>query len=181
MIFMPAIWPQKWGLPIDQLIVATNTNDILHRCISRNDFTKNPLVHTLSPSMDIVVSSNFERLLFDCYDRDGAAVSDLMTRFQTEDVVLKDSAFSNIQALFDSYQVDDERTVETIAEVYEATEYLLDPHTAIGVEAGRKVRRRDDIPMITLATAHPAKFPEAALKAGYPRETGVASSYGRLI
>ena len=104
------------------------------------------------------------------YDRDGAAVSDLMTRFQTEDVVLKDSAFSNIQALFDSYQVDDERTVETIAEVYEATEYLLDPHTAIGVEAGRKVRRRDDIPMITLATAHPAKFPEAALKAGYPRE-----------
>ena len=150
----------KMGLPIDQLIVATNTNDILHRCISRNDFTKNPLVHTLSPSMDIVVSSNFERLLFDCYDRDGAAVSDLMTRFQTEDVVLKDSAFSNIQALFDSYQVDDERTVETIAEVYEATEYLLDPHTAIGVEAGRKVRRRDDIPMITLATAHPAKFPK---------------------
>ena len=160
----------KMGLPIDQLIVATNTNDILHRCISRNDFTKHPLVHTLSPSMDIVVSSNFERLLFDCYDRDGAAVSDLMTRFQTEDVVLKDSAFSNIQALFDSYQVDDERTVETITEVYEATEYLLDPHTAIGVEAGRKVRRRDDIPMITLATAHPAKFPEAALKAGYPRE-----------
>ncbi len=160
----------KMGLPIDQLIVATNTNDILHRCISRNDFTKHKLVHTLSPSMDIVVSSNFERLLFDCYDRDGEAISDLMTRFQTEDVVLKDSAFSKVRALFDSYHVDDEQTVQTIADVYGAADYLLDPHSAIGVEAGRKVRRRVDIPMITLATAHPAKFPEAVMKAGYPHE-----------
>lgn len=158
----------KMGLPIDQLVVATNTNDILHRCISGNDFTKHELVHTLSPSMDIVISSNFERLLFDCYGRDGAAIDDLMTRFQTEDVTLTDSAFANVRKLFDSYKVDDEQTVQTIADVYEDSEYLLDPHSAIGVEAARKMRRRQDIPMITLATAHPAKFPEAVMKAGYP-------------
>ena len=160
----------KMGLPIDQLVVATNTNDILHRCISNNDFAKHPLIHTLSPSMDIVISSNFERLLFDCYDRDGAAINDLMNRFQTEDVALTDSAFANVRSLFDSYKVDDEQTVNTIADVYQTTEYLLDPHSAIGVEAARQVRRRDDIPMITLATAHPAKFPEPVMKAGYPHE-----------
>ena len=160
----------KMGLPIDQLVVATNTNDILHRCISNNDFAKHPLIHTLSPSMDIVISSNFERLLFDCYDRDGAAIDDLMNRFQTEDVALTDSAFANVRSLFDSYKVDDEQTVNTIADVYQTTEYLLDPHSAIGVEAARQVRRRDDIPMITLATAHPAKFPEPVMKAGYPHE-----------
>jgi threonine synthase len=160
----------KMGLPIDQLIVATNTNDILHRCISNNDFAKHELEHTLTPSMDIVISSNFERLLFDCYGRDGAAIKDLMTRFQTEDVALTESAFANVSELFDSCMVNDEQTVNTIADVYKKTEYLLDPHSAIGVEAARKVRRRSDIPMITLATAHPAKFPEAVMKAGYPHE-----------
>ncbi len=160
----------QMGLPIDQLVVATNTNDILHRCISSNDFSKHALVHTLSPSMDIVISSNFERLLFDCYQRDGAAVADLMQRFQKEDVAISESAFDNVRALFDSYAVNDEQTVKTIADVYASTEYLLDPHSAIGVEAARKVRRRTDIPMITLATAHPAKFPEAVMNAGYPNE-----------
>ncbi len=160
----------KMGLPIDQLVVATNTNDILHRCISNNDFSKHKLVHTLSPSMDIVISSNFERLLFDCYDRDGAAIADLMNRFQTEDVAISDAAFENVRALFDSYTVSDDQTVSTIAAVYDESEYLLDPHSAIGVEAARQVRRRHDIPMITLATAHPAKFPEAVMKAGYPHE-----------
>jgi len=160
----------KMGLPIDQLIVATNTNDILHRCISGNNFVKQELQHTLSPSMDIVISSNFERILFDCYDRDGAAIKDLMTRFQSEDVHLSNSAFSNISELFDSHTVDDQQTVATIADVYDSCEYLLDPHSAIGVNAARQVRRRQDIPMITLATAHPAKFPEAVMKAGYPHE-----------
>lgn len=160
----------KMGLPIDQLVVATNTNDILHRCISGNDFTKQDLVHTLSPSMDIVVSSNFERLLFDCYDRDGKAIDDLMSRFQTEDVTLSESAFANVHGLFDSYTVDDEQTLKTISQVYDDCEYLLDPHSAIGVEAARQVRRDKNVPMITLATAHPAKFPDAVIKAGYPHE-----------
>ncbi|MFT7129262.1 MAG: threonine synthase [Gammaproteobacteria bacterium] len=160
----------KMGLPIDQLIVATNTNDILHRCISNNDFVKHELEHTLSPSMDIVISSNFERILFDCYDRDGIAIGDLMERFQTEDVVLSNSAFANLNGIFDSYTVDDNQTIKTIEDVYDNNEYLLDPHSAIGVEAARKVRRSFDIPMITLATAHPAKFPEAVMKAGFPHE-----------
>ena len=160
----------KMGLPIDQLVVATNKNDILHRCISNNDFSKKTLEHTLSPSMDIVISSNFERMLFDCYGRDGAAIKDLMERFQTEDVKITDEAFANVRDLFDSHAVDDEKTVEVISEVYEASEYLLDPHSAIGVEAARKARRNSDVPMVTLATAHPAKFPEAVMKAGYPSE-----------
>ena len=160
----------KMGLPIDQLVVATNKNDILHRCISNNDFSKHQLEHTLSPSMDIVVSSNFERMLFDCYDRDGAAIADLMDRFQSEDVTISEQAFKNVRELFDSYAVDDEQTVKTIADVYDKTEYLLDPHTAIGVESARQVRRNNEVPMISLATAHPAKFPEAVMKAGYPQE-----------
>jgi threonine synthase len=160
----------KMGLPINQLIVATNTNDILHRCISSNDFSKRELVHTLSPSMDIVISSNFERLLFDCYERDGTAISELMERFQSEDVTVADSAFVNVRSLFDSFTVDDETTVKTIADVYDSAEYLLDPHSAIGVEAARQTRRDDNAPMITLATAHPAKFPEAVLKAGFPHD-----------
>jgi threonine synthase len=160
----------KMGLPIKQLIVATNTNDILHRCISNNDFSKHELVHTLSPSMDIVISSNFERLLFDCYDRDGAAIADLMERFQTEDVVIDEAAVTKIKALFDSHAVDDEQTVKTIADVYDKTEYLLDPHSAVGVESARAVGKDKTLPMITLSTAHPAKFPDAVMKAGYPHE-----------
>lgn len=171
----------KMGLPIDQLIVATNINDILHRCISNNSFVKKELQHTLSPSMDIVISSNFERILFDCYDRDGAAISDLMNRFQTENVVLSNSAFTNISDLFDSHTVSDEQTVKTIADVYESNEYLLDPHSAIGVVAAKNVRRRKDIPMIMLATAHPAKFPEAILKAGYSHELALPHHLSSLF
>lgn len=160
----------KMGLPIKQLIVATNTNDILHRCIANNDYSKQDLVHTLSPSMDIVISSNFERLLFDCYDRDGAAIDELMQRFQSEDITIADSALKQMRELFSSFTVDDEMTVNTIAEVYDQAEYLLDPHSAIGVQAARQVRASTDIPMITLSTAHPAKFPDAVMKAGYPHE-----------
>lgn len=160
----------KMGLPIDQLVVATNKNDILHRCIANNDFSKHPLEHTLSPSMDIVISSNFERMLFDCYGRDGDAIKDLMERFQKEDVAISDEAFANVRDLFDSYSVNDEVTVSTIAEIYEKTEYLLDPHSAIGVKAARETRRNKDVPMVTLATAHPAKFAEAVMKAGYPEQ-----------
>ncbi|MEX1670687.1 threonine synthase [Zhongshania guokunii] len=156
------------GLPIEQLVVATNQNDILHRFISGNKFEKHELQHTLSPSMDIVVSSNFERMLFDCYDRDGAAIDDLMTRMNTETVSIPDAAFAKVRGLFDSYGVNDEETVAMIASVYENNEYLLDPHSAIGVKAARECRRDTATPMITLATAHPAKFPEAVMKAGYP-------------
>ncbi|MBB3045865.1 threonine synthase [Litorivivens lipolytica] len=159
---------KQMGLPIDQLVIATNCNDILHRFVSSNRFEKQELQHTLSPSMDIVISSNFERMLFDGYDRDGAAVADLMDRFSREDVSVPDSVFAKVRDLFDSGRVSDDETVATIKEVFETSEYLLDPHSAIGVHAARACWRDRSVPMVTLATAHPAKFPEAVMKAGYP-------------
>lgn len=161
---------KKMGLPVDQLVIATNSNDILHRCISANDHSKHQLQHTLSPSMDIMVSSNFERMLFDLYNRDGSAIRKLMDDFKSGAMVLDESALAKARELFTSYGVNDEVTIDVIRSVFENTGYLLDPHTAIGVEAARKTRRRKDIPMICLATAHPAKFPEAVRKAGQDQD-----------
>jgi threonine synthase len=157
---------KKMGLPISQLIVATNQNDILHRTISQNKYEKHPLAHTLSPSMDIVVSSNFERLLFDAYGRDGSTLAALMDKMNSETVELDESNMAKVRELFDSYAVDDEITCQTIAKVYDETGYLLDPHTAIGVKAARECRRDTNVPMITLGTAHPVKFTDAIEKAG---------------
>lgn len=157
---------KQMGLPIDQLIVATNRNDILHRVISGNDMSRGTLEHSLSPSMDIMVSSNFERLLFDVYGRDGAAVADLMARFKKESVSLGDGEWQKVRELFSSCAVDDKTTCEVITQVHNTTDYLLDPHTAIGVKAARECRRDMSVPMITLATAHPVKFPEPVIKAG---------------
>lgn len=157
---------RKMGLPINQLIVATNQNDILHRVMSGNRYEKHPLAHTLSPSMDIVVSSNFERLLFDLYDRDGAVLADLMSRMNNETVELDSQRLAKARELFDSYAVDDDTTVDTIRTVFDETGYLLDPHTAIGVKAARATRRSETDPMITLGTAHPVKFADAVEKAG---------------
>ncbi|MGH1485391.1 MAG: threonine synthase [Cellvibrionaceae bacterium] len=157
---------KKMGLPIDQLIVATNANDILHRCISNNDHSKKELLHSLSPSMDIMVSSNFERLLFDAYGQNGAEIQQLMDDFKSGSMTLRSDVFAKIQNHFDSYRLDDKRMIDVIADVYDKTEYLLDPHTAIGVDAARKTRRDQSTPMVCLATAHPAKFAEAIQKAG---------------
>jgi len=155
---------RQMGLPIDQLVIATNANDILHRCISDNDHTPKPLVHSLSPSMDIMVSSNFERLLFDLYERKGAAVAELLAD-RCSPMHLSERALGRAREVFSSYRVDDLRTVEVIREQFAATGYLLDPHTAIGVEAARRVRRSAEQPMVCLSTAHPAKFPDAVAQA----------------
>lgn len=161
---------KKMGLPIEQLIIATNSNDILHRCISANDHSKKPLTHSLSPSMDIMVSSNFERMLFDLYNHDGAAIKALMHDFASGSFSLSEDAMKKARALFSSYRLDDDEMLAVISDVYEHTGYLLDPHTAIGVQAARKTRRSQEVPMVCLATAHPAKFPEALLKAGQSKE-----------
>ncbi|MEW5249709.1 threonine synthase [Microbulbifer discodermiae] len=155
---------RQMGLPVNQLVIATNANDILHRCLSDNDLSPRPLVHSLSPSMDIMVSSNFERLLFDLYDRDGAAVAALLAD-RSAAVQLPQSVLQRAQQLFSSHRVDDQRTVSVIREFYEANGYLLDPHTAIGVEAARQVRRSREQPMVCLSTAHPAKFSAAVAQA----------------
>lgn len=157
---------KKMGLPISQLVIATNRNDILHRFMSGNKYEQHQLEHTLSPSMDIMVSSNFERLLFDLHGRDGAAVKDLLERAQQGPVSIEDYRWRNARKLFDSDAVDDRGTCDTIRDVYEQTEYLLDPHTAIGVRAARNCRRDASVPMVTLGTAHPAKFPDAIAEAG---------------
>ena len=104
----------KMGLPIEQLVIATNQNDILHRCISENDHSTQPLEQSLAPSMDIMISSNFERLLFDLYDRDGKQVADLMADAKNGHMVLSDSALASARALFSSYRCDDVGMVEVI-------------------------------------------------------------------
>lgn len=157
----------KMGLPVKQFIIATNANDILHRTLTANDFSKKELAATLAPSMDIVVSSNFERLLFDAYDRDGAAVAALLERFQQEPTALADAPLAKLREKFASYSVDDETILEVIREAHHRTGEILDPHTATGYRAAERARVDTSTPMITLATAHPAKFAEAVVKAGF--------------
>lgn len=157
---------KKMGLPISQLVIATNRNDILHRFMSGNKYEQHQLEHTLSPSMDIMVSSNFERLLFDLHGRDGLAVKTLLENAAKGPVSIEDYRWKHARKLFDSDAVDDKTTCDTIREIYEQNEYLLDPHTAIGVRAARNCRRDPAVPMITLGTAHPAKFPDAVAESG---------------
>ncbi len=160
----------KMGLPIEQLVIATNQNDILHRCISENDHSTRPLEQSLAPSMDIMISSNFERLLFDLYGRDGDAIAGLMKDAKAGHMNLSDTALVEARKLFSSYRCDDEGMLKIISDVNRDCDYLLDPHTAIGLEAARQCRRNLETPMVTLATAHPAKFPDAVKKAGYPHD-----------
>ena len=161
---------RNMGLPVNQLIVATNRNDILHRFMSGNRYEKETLHPTLSPSMDIMVSSNFERLLFDLHGRNGAAIAGLMDTFrQGGGFRIEDERWTEARRLFDSLAVSDEDTCETIAEVHRACGEVLDPHTAIGVRAARACRRHLDTPMVILGTAHPVKFPDAVRQAGVGR------------
>ena len=171
----------RMGLPVERLIIATNANDILHRCISANDYRRLPLVHTLSPSMDIMVSSNFERLLFDLYDRDGAAIARLMADLEAGDTRLDPAALGRARELFDSHRLDDEQTSAVIRDEYAASEYLLDPHSAIGVAAARHCRRDRATPTVALATAHPAKFAEAVQRAGYGGVPPLPAHLGDLL
>lgn len=162
---------QQMGLPIEQLVVATNQNDILHRFIANNDYSVSQLAKTYSPSMDILVSSNFERFLFDVFDKDGAAIADLMARFGKDLRSVPDARWRRVTETFDSAAVDDETTCKVIADVHAQFGMLLDPHTAIGVEAARRCRRKSasagtQPAMVTLATAHPAKFADAITAAG---------------
>ncbi len=157
----------RMGLPVTQFVIATNANDILHRTLADNDFSKRELVATLAPSMDIVVSSNFERLLFEAYERDGDAVRALLERFQHEPAALADAPLAKLRERFASHRVDDATLLEVIREAHHRTKELLDPHTATGFHAAERVRSDARTPMITLATAHPAKFAEAVVKAGF--------------
>lgn len=157
---------KKMGLPIKQFIIATNKNDILHRFISQNQYNLSGLEASLSPSMDIMVSSNFERFIFDMFKGDTAKVSSFVTGLSSNINRVSTNEWAFAKAIFDSASVDDETTCAVIKEVFDRQGYLLDPHTAIGVKAAQLCKQESVTPMISLATAHPVKFSEAIQRAG---------------
>ncbi|MEX0369198.1 MAG: threonine synthase, partial [Tateyamaria sp.] len=151
---------KRMGLPIDKLVVATNQNDILHRCLSGQGYHKGETIPSISPSMDIQVSSNFERALFDAYDRAGAAVAQLMDELTQGGFEVSQGAMQVLEEHYSSGRVSEEDTSSQIAMSLKTSGELLCPHSAVGVHVA-DVERVAGTPMITLATAHPAKFPAA--------------------
>tara|TARA_B100000683_G_scaffold114366_1_gene112475 strand:- start:83 stop:1096 length:1014 start_codon:yes stop_codon:yes gene_type:complete len=154
------------GLPIDRLIVATNKNDILHRFISANEYAKSELTKTFSPSMDILVSSNFERYLYDLFAKDPSAVSEFMQHSGEKPLSVTSEQWAQMNECFDSSSVDDNTTCQVINELFKKNSVLVDPHTAVGVQSGRDCFENSRSPIVTLATAHPSKFSEAIQAAG---------------
>jgi threonine synthase len=154
------------GLRVERLIVGTNSNDILARFFATSEMRKAAVVPTYSPSMDIQVSSNFERLLFDLLGRDPAALTARMAEFQATGAFGVDAAgMWRIAGLFSATAVDDAATKQTIADIYRATGTVLDPHSAVGLTAAHRTALDPDIAVVALACAHPAKFPEVVTAA----------------
>ena len=150
------------GLPVDQLVVGSNTNDILTRFFESGTMELADVTPTISPSMDIQVSSNFERLLFDLLGREGDKVRSVIEGFrETGRFSVNARSLEAAQAIFYGARFDDEETKEIIRDVYDNANELIDPHTAVGIAAARAQRRDRSVPMVALATAHPAKFPDA--------------------
>jgi threonine synthase len=153
---------RRMGLPIDRLVIATNVNDILARTLSTGSYDVREVVATSSPSMDIQVSSNFERLLFEANGRDASAVRALMAALaQSKQFSLSSGALAEIRAQFSADRADEEETAATIRTTLRETSRLVDPHTAVGLAVAEKEVRDPAMPMIVLGTAHPAKFPDA--------------------
>ncbi|KPP87471.1 MAG: threonine synthase [Rhodobacteraceae bacterium HLUCCO07] len=155
---------KRMGLPIDRLVVATNQNDILHRCLSSAEYRPDGVAPSISPSMDIQVSSNFERALFEAYGRDGAAVAQLMDELKAGGFSVSQGALQALREVYDSGRASEDETRATIARLQRTTGELLCPHSAVGVKVAEEMRD-PSTPMITLATAHPAKFPDAVEEA----------------
>ena len=156
----------KMGLPIEKLIVATNVNDILHRALQDGDYSAGTVTPTAAPSMDIQVSSNFERLLFDCGGRDGLAMAAQMKGFEESKAMrLTNSQREGAAALFTSARADADDMSGAMRWAHEECGHIIDPHTAIGLHAARCADIAPEVPIVTLATAHPAKFPDAVERA----------------
>jgi threonine synthase len=147
------------GLPIEKLIVATNQNDILHRALSSGDYVPDGVTPSISPSMDIQVSSNFERALFDAYGRDGSAVAQLMEELKAGGFHISQGALEALRTEFASGRASEAETSAMIARARERMGELLCPHSAVGVHVAQGFT--GTTPLVTLATAHPAKFPDA--------------------
>ncbi|MEN8491586.1 threonine synthase, partial [Brucella melitensis] len=152
---------KRMGLPIEQLIIATNDNDILSRTLESGAYEMRGVAQTTSPSMDIQISSNFERLLFEAHGRDAAAVRGLMQGLkQSGGFTISEKPLSAIRSEFSAGRSTVDETAATIESVLSKDGYLLDPHSAIGVKVARE-KASGTAPMVVLATAHPAKFPDA--------------------
>ncbi|MFH6783002.1 MULTISPECIES: threonine synthase [Methylobacterium] len=154
---------KRMGLPVGRLMIATNANDILARTLATGSYEVRGVAPTTSPSMDIQVSSNFERLLFEALDRDAGAVNRLMASLKQSGAFTLDArTLERIRAEFDAACVPEDEVVAEIRDVYAGTGQIIDPHSAIGVRAARKVLADDPAtPVVALATAHAAKFPDA--------------------
>ena len=158
------------GLPIENLVVATNTNDILSRFFNSGKMEIKQVRPSLSPSMDIQVSSNFERLLFDLCERDGALTNEIIENFRTNDYFdIETELIAKRANIFSALSVDDETTLARIKKTHKDTGEIIDPHSAVGLEAAHQIRSSGlvspEIPIISLACAHPAKFPDAVYRA----------------
>ena len=150
----------KMGLPIEKLVIATNENDILHRFMKTGTYKKEAALQTISPSMDIQISSNFERLLFEYHGRNAKLIAEKIAALKANgEFSVTPQVLNEIGKTFASSRVDDIETSRVILEIYNDNEYVLDPHSAIGVRAAQM--HKSDAPMVALATAHPAKFPTA--------------------
>ncbi len=157
---------KQMGLPIEKFIVSSNENDILTRFFDTGTMSMKPVVPTPSPSMDIQISSNFERLLFDYYDRDGKAVAKALEEFRhTQSINFGQDIWQAMLEDFEGYRISNDETKAAIRNVYETTGELLDPHSVIGVIAGQQGKVSPEAIKIALATAHPAKFPAAVEEA----------------
>ena len=151
------------GLPIGQLVIATNQNDILHRAMTTGDYRTEGVRPSISPSMDIQVSSNFERAIFDASGRDAAVVRAMMAELRSGGFAIPQGILGALRDGFASGRVSEEETLATIARLHATTGELLCPHSAVGVSVAEA--HLSAVPMVTLATAHPAKFPDAVERA----------------
>ncbi len=156
---------KKMGLPVNLLVVSTNENDILHRFFSANDYSRHGVKQTVAPSMDIQVSSNFERLLFLEHDQNGAEINKKMVDFKKGgNLNVKPEIFENISKTFKSFSLNDDEIKDEIKRVHDKYDYVVCPHTATGTKAAEIYRKKNE-PMVILATAHPAKFPDVVVEA----------------
>ncbi len=167
----------RMGLPIDRLIVATNVNDILHRALSAGDYSTGSVTPTAAPSMDIQVSSNFERLLFDLEGRDGVKTAARMAAFeQSHNMQLEPGMRATAADIFTSHRVDPDDMALAMRWAQDRAGQVIDPHSAIGLSAAQNADLDPAVPVVTLATAHPAKFPDAV-----ERATGVRPALPRRV
>ncbi len=167
---------REMGVPIKRLILATNANSILSRFVNAGDYSTAEVQQSLSPSMDIQVASNFERYLFYLYDQNSAAVCSAMEDFKQSGVLnFSPEQLQQVATTFTASAVNDNETLQTIANFHQKTGYILDPHTAVGVEAGRRTRDKA-LPLVCLATAHPAKF-GAAVKSAIGRDPEMPAAF----